>query len=311
MDELQETPAAIVGVLHEFDANPFTLATALVAAREEIARLTRERNSAQANGLRRLREAEAALDAVRSELAFKLGEERERAEHAEAQLAYHGHWPCGHVCEGTGDDPDECRICAAEAREAGLREALTPFASGGEWGLIKAWLVNGPPTRGEGIRAARSITELQVVVDAALAAPGASPATLIGDDEPPLVAQGTLHATAVPGEFPPLAGSGTKTPLDILREYNAERSTHPAPLDVPIPASVATLEGAVRRLTRRVAELEDEDEAERRVVEAAKALLAHHGTGTTYVCGVCRWALVDALAQAEADRGEAPRGEEG
>lgn len=49
-----------------------------------------------------------------------------------------------------------------------LRAALQPFASGGDWGTIKAWLVHGAPDRAQAIDVARGITEWQVAVDEAL-----------------------------------------------------------------------------------------------------------------------------------------------
>lgn len=54
----------------------------------------------------------------------------------------------------------------AEVRR--LREALKPFASGGEWGAVKAWIVNGAPTREDGIAAAKRITHMNVVADNAI-----------------------------------------------------------------------------------------------------------------------------------------------
>ena len=48
------------------------------------------------------------------------------------------------------------------------RRALEPFRSG-EWGAIKAWIVEGAPTREEGIAAARHLTALNAQVDALLA----------------------------------------------------------------------------------------------------------------------------------------------
>ena len=56
-----------------------------------------------------------------------------------------------------------------EARCEALEKALTPFGSGGEWGKVKAWVVEGAPDRAEGIAAAKRLTTLQVVADAALA----------------------------------------------------------------------------------------------------------------------------------------------
>ncbi len=49
-----------------------------------------------------------------------------------------------------------------------LTEALQPFASGGQWGTWKAFLVHGPATKEAGIAAAKQITHWQVSVDAVL-----------------------------------------------------------------------------------------------------------------------------------------------
>ena len=49
-----------------------------------------------------------------------------------------------------------------------LEAALEPFKSG-EWGAWKAWLVEGAPTRAEGIQAAKTITKYQWGVDEVLA----------------------------------------------------------------------------------------------------------------------------------------------
>jgi acyl-CoA hydrolase len=50
----------------------------------------------------------------------------------------------------------------AEVRR--LREALAPFQSG-EWGKVKAWIVAGAPTEEQGIKAAKHLTHLNVMVD--------------------------------------------------------------------------------------------------------------------------------------------------
>lgn len=63
------------------------------------------------------------------------------------------------------------RAEAAEAQATAYRAALTPFASGGEWGRVKAWIVNGAPDRDTGIAAAAAITRWQTAVDVALSAP--------------------------------------------------------------------------------------------------------------------------------------------
>ncbi|MDI3463659.1 MAG: hypothetical protein OJF50_002480 [Nitrospira sp.] len=52
-----------------------------------------------------------------------------------------------------------------------LEAALEPFKSG-EWGAWKAWLVEGAPTRAEGIQAAKILTKYQCVVDDLLAQHG-------------------------------------------------------------------------------------------------------------------------------------------
>ena len=49
-----------------------------------------------------------------------------------------------------------------------LEAALEPFKSG-EWGAWKAWLVEGAPTRAEGIQAAKMLTTYQCRVDEVLA----------------------------------------------------------------------------------------------------------------------------------------------
>lgn len=54
-----------------------------------------------------------------------------------------------------------------------LRRALEPFASGMEWGTLKAWLVAGAEAacgdRAAGVAAAKRLTEWQVAADSALA----------------------------------------------------------------------------------------------------------------------------------------------
>ncbi len=60
-----------------------------------------------------------------------------------------------------------------DALKAALTELSTHFAPGshdGLWGRIKAFIVEGAPTRAEGIQIARQITEWQVAVDDALLA---------------------------------------------------------------------------------------------------------------------------------------------
>jgi hypothetical protein len=49
---------------------------------------------------------------------------------AEGELQFHqrslaelGKWECGHVCEGTGDEPDECRICSTQRERDALKAA--------------------------------------------------------------------------------------------------------------------------------------------------------------------------------------------
>ena len=51
-----------------------------------------------------------------------------------------------------------------------LRDALEPMQSG-EWGAIKAWIVEGAPTREEGIKAAAGLTRLNAMADTLLASP--------------------------------------------------------------------------------------------------------------------------------------------
>ena len=62
----------------------------------------------------------------------------------------------------------EQRAITADASRASLHAALRLFAPGshdGVWGRIKAFIVNGAPTRDEGIAIARQITEWQCAVD--------------------------------------------------------------------------------------------------------------------------------------------------
>lgn len=82
---------------------------------------------------------------------------------------------CGAVQFGTAAERYAAAADAWAGRAFYLREALEPFASGGEWGKWKAWLVEGAPTREEGIAAARMLTRLQVKADAVLAHAPASP----------------------------------------------------------------------------------------------------------------------------------------
>ena len=54
----------------------------------------------------------------------------------------------------------QTRMTEPERQLTALREALTPFLPGaGEWGRYLAWIVNGAPTRDEGVEAARQIVE--------------------------------------------------------------------------------------------------------------------------------------------------------
>ncbi len=71
---------------------------------------------------------------------------------------------------------DECsRSNSLEQQVARLREALGAFSSGGEWGKWLAWLVNGAPTRQEGIEAAKIIVHCQCCVDKVLAQAALAP----------------------------------------------------------------------------------------------------------------------------------------
>lgn len=49
-------------------------------------------------------------------------------------------------------------------------DAARPFGSGWEWGKIKAWMMGGAPDRSDAMNLARTLTGLQVALDAALAA---------------------------------------------------------------------------------------------------------------------------------------------
>ena len=67
----------------------------------------------------------------------------------------------------------EC-IAALRARVERVEGAARPFASGGEWGKWKAWLVEGARVLdklSEGLDGAQAITRWQVRVDAALLPP--------------------------------------------------------------------------------------------------------------------------------------------
>ena len=69
---------------------------------------------------RNARDAYAEVDQLRARLAEV---ERELA-YANAVIASHGQVECGHISEGTGDEPDRCRICVAEQRLAEVTAAL-------------------------------------------------------------------------------------------------------------------------------------------------------------------------------------------
>jgi hypothetical protein len=56
----------------------------------------------------------------------------------------------------------------APPADAGLVAALKPFASGGNWGAVKAWIVAGAPDRTKGVEAAKAITNWQSAAEAAL-----------------------------------------------------------------------------------------------------------------------------------------------
>ena len=49
-----------------------------------------------------------------------------------------------------------------------LVEALEPYQSGEEWGAWLAWIVEGAPTREQGIAAAKAIVKCQNAVDHAI-----------------------------------------------------------------------------------------------------------------------------------------------
>lgn len=55
-----------------------------------------------------------------------------------------------------------------------LRKALEPFGSGGEWGKYLAWIVNGAPTREQGVAAAKQIVSWRNAVDQVLSRKGNS-----------------------------------------------------------------------------------------------------------------------------------------
>ncbi len=60
------------------------------------------------------------------------------------------------------------------AESAQLRQALKPFASGGDWGSWFSWLINGAPDRAEGKAAAKQIVRWQVAADEAISRARAS-----------------------------------------------------------------------------------------------------------------------------------------
>ncbi len=49
-----------------------------------------------------------------------------------------------------------------------LMEAAEFFRSGGDWGLVKAWIVNGASSKDRGVSFAKLLTAAQVKIDAAL-----------------------------------------------------------------------------------------------------------------------------------------------
>ena len=66
------------------------------------------------------------------------------------------------------------RVTAAKDAEiARLREVLEFYGPSGDWGKWLAWIVNGAPTHGQGVDAAKSIAKHQLKVEAALATPAA------------------------------------------------------------------------------------------------------------------------------------------
>lgn len=67
-----------------------------------------------------------------------------------------------------GSSEDEVYLAADVARrDQILKHALGPFTSGGEWGKWLAWLVEGAPTREEGLAAAKIIVGCQCAADEA------------------------------------------------------------------------------------------------------------------------------------------------
>ena len=55
-----------------------------------------------------------------------------------------------------------------EDRLTTLETLVKAFRTSEEWGAVKAWMVEGAPTRQEGIEAAKRITKAQYDLDAAL-----------------------------------------------------------------------------------------------------------------------------------------------
>jgi hypothetical protein len=73
----------------------------------------------------------------------------------------HDHYPYA--------DSIGCLVCEAEKRGQALELLRQWRDAGGDWGKVQAWIVNGAPTRAEGIEAAKRITRLNAMTDEVLA----------------------------------------------------------------------------------------------------------------------------------------------
>lgn len=88
-----------------------------------------------------------------------------------AKSPVHGHYSAvlhdGMVCLEGGKDACIKAALSMTCHDQ-LVNALGPYSSGGEWGKWLAWLVEGAPTREQGIAAAKIIVSCQVAADAIL-----------------------------------------------------------------------------------------------------------------------------------------------
>lgn len=79
-----------------------------------------------------------------------------------------GVWQDSHDYEHMARECYPKQIARLENRLRTVIKAATPFRSGEDWGIIKAWLVHDAPTRAQAIQMAQAISLWQRELDDAI-----------------------------------------------------------------------------------------------------------------------------------------------